>query len=71
MNFLKDSKGDSSSTRLVMVCWAFGILIVWAGFCVYEKKLLDIPIGVGAVLGYIMGGKVFQSFAEAKESKSD
>jgi len=71
VSFLKDGKGASSSTRLVMVCWAFGILIVWIGVCIYTASLVDIPLGVGAVLGYIMGGKAIQSFAEVRESKSD
>ena len=68
MSFLTDSKGNKSSARLITTAWAFGVLVVWAGMCIYKGDLLDIPVGVGAIMAYALGAKTVQSFAEKKDA---
>ncbi len=70
MSFLSPKSGSNSSTRLLMLAWGFSILLIWIIFCFVEGKLLDIPVGVGAILGYIMMGKAIQSFPENKVNKT-
>lgn len=66
MSYLTDSKGNKSSARLNVMLWSIGIFVMWVMTCVIKKELVDIPMGLGAVLGYVVGGKTIQSFAEKK-----
>ena len=66
MSFLTDAAGNQSSARVLTFAWGFAILVMWVIACLHEKKLVDIPIGVGAVMAYVIGGKTVQSFAEPK-----
>jgi hypothetical protein len=67
MSFLTDSKGNKSSARLNVAIWSLGVFVVWFGMCIYKRDLLDIPVGVGAIVAYVVGGKTLQSFAEKKD----
>ena len=60
-DFLNDPHGNNSSTRLVMFLWSMVVLIVWVGACIYKREMIDIPMGVGAILAYAFGAKVAQS----------
>lgn len=64
IQFLLDSKGQKSSARLHVAVWSLGVFAVWAGACIYKGDVLDIPVGVGAVVAAVVGGKTVQSFAE-------
>ena len=66
MSYLTDSKGNKSSARLSMFLWSVGVFVMWFGMCIYKGDLLDIPMGVGAIVAYVVGGKTIQSFAEKK-----
>ena len=68
MSYLTDPKGNKSSARLNVMLWSLGVFVMWFGMCIYKGDLLDIPMGVGAIVAYVVGGKTIQSFAEKKDS---
>lgn len=47
-----------------MFLWSIAVLVVWCGVCIYKREMVDIPMGVGAIVGYALGAKAVQSFAE-------
>jgi len=67
MSYLHDGKGNKSSARLHVAVWSIGVFFTWFGMCIYKGDLLDIPLGIGAIVGAVVGGKTIQSFAEVKE----
>lgn len=69
-NFLQDDAGNNSSMRLITLLWATAILLVWIGVCVYQRNIVDIPVGVGGVLVGILFSKSVQKFGEAKQNDS-
>jgi hypothetical protein len=69
--FLEDNNGGLSSTRLALLIWVFGILIVWSYSCFSANpvKLAAIDPTVLTLLGILMGGKVVQKFGEKTDSE--
>ena len=63
-NFLKDHENNNSSTRLVNLLWALGILIGWLFVAITTKSLPDIPAGPLAILGMVLTAKVVQTHIE-------
>lgn len=65
---MEESAGNPSSIRVQMflVCMVSAVLplLVWAGLCIYNKQLIEIPGTVTAFCGLLFGGatagKVFQ-----------
>lgn len=68
--FLQDQKGDNSSIRLVFVSWGLVPLFVWATVCLVKMTIVDIPLGVGTIIGSVVAGKVWQAYAEKKKDDS-
>ncbi len=66
MSYLHDGKGNKSSARLNVAVWSFGVFAIWACICVYKRELVDIPLGLGVIVGYVVAGKTMQHFAEIK-----
>jgi hypothetical protein len=66
--FLKDGRGNNSSTRLISFSWGLGVLCAWLYVVIYHSALADIPSGVLGVLAIVLGAKVTQStFAEKND----
>jgi hypothetical protein len=65
---LEEDAGNPSSIRLQMfiVCMVSAVLplLIWAGLCIYNKQIVDIPSSVTTFCGLLFGGatagKVFQ-----------
>lgn len=65
---LEEGGGNPSSIRLQMfiVCIVSAVLplLIWAGLCIYNKQIIEIPNSVTAFCGLLFGGatagKVFQ-----------
>jgi len=62
--FLEDNDGGFSSTRLVMILWMLGVLIVWIYKSLTQTELQPIPESVVAVIGIIVTGKAVQRYGE-------
>mgnify|MGYP001589205295 CR=1 FL=1 len=67
--FLQDSSGSFSSTRLAFLAWAFGSLVVWVWVSLTSSPpvLHPIPQEVIWILASLMAGKVWQKTIEEKE----
>ena len=57
---------ELSATRLVLLIWASGVLVVWGITSIVTKSLQTIPESVITVLGLALGGKAVQRFGERK-----
>ena len=64
--FLQDENKDFSSTRLVFVGWAFGILLVWAFVSIKKKEMQPLDQSLSLIMGILMTGKVAQKQNEVK-----
>jgi hypothetical protein len=62
--FFQDTDGKLSATRLVMIIWAFGVLIVWGFVTLKTGTLTELPNSVVEILGIVLTGKVVQKFGE-------
>lgn len=67
--FLQDENNDFSSTRLVFVAWAFGILIVWAYISVTKGELKPLDQSLSLIMAILMTGKVAQKQIETKSEQ--
>ncbi len=68
-SILEDNSGGLSSTRILMLSWGIGVLLVWAagsiiGFLHGVYVFPAIPESVVSILGIVLGGKVIQRFGE-------
>lgn len=65
---LEETPGNPSSIRVQMfiTCIVSAVLplLIWAGLCIYNKQMIEIPSGVTAFCALLFGGatagKVFQ-----------
>lgn len=57
---LSDADGTLSTTRVVAVVWAFGVLAVWATYSIYTHQIADIPGSVQTIMGTLFAAKVIQ-----------
>lgn len=63
-SFIQDKDGKFSSSRLLLLTWGVGILIVW-GYSSFENGSLQaIPESVVTVIGILAGSKAIQRFGE-------
>jgi len=55
-----------SASRLLLLLWGVGVLIVWAitSLTTTPRVLAAIPESVVTVLGIVVGGKTVQRFGE-------
>lgn len=65
---LYDDKGNPSSTRLALIVWVFGVLLIWGIKTLKDPAfpLLEIPESIMYIFGILMGGKVGQKHFETK-----
>jgi len=52
-NFLQDSKGNNSSTRLLGCLWFIGVLTSWAYLVIKTSAMPEIPQSILAILGMV------------------
>lgn len=64
--FLREDNGNFSATRLGFLSWVLGVLLIWGGASVHDKKLAEVPQSVQILIGVLMAGKVTQKFTEEK-----
>lgn len=67
--FLKmlDAKDPSvSSGRFLSIITVIMILYVWAVICLFTRTIIDIPAGVYAFAGVVLGAGAVKAFAEPK-----
>ena len=67
--FIKESNTDKlSSSRLLVLAWGLGTLIVWIVTSVISalngEGLQSLPESIVTVLGILVGGKTLQRFGE-------
>jgi Na+/H+ antiporter NhaB len=61
---LSDNSGGLSTIRILSIGWVLLVAIVWAVVALKTRTMPDIPGGVLALSGVIVGGKVVQRFGE-------
>lgn len=64
LSLLEDNSGGVSSMRLAMLLWLLAIGVTWTVLAFRTSQLPDIPPGVLALTGMLVGGKVVQRFGE-------
>jgi hypothetical protein len=63
---LLDANDPTSMMRFLSLITVIAILYMWVVFSIFKRALVDIPSGVVAFAGLVVGGKAVQSFAELK-----
>jgi len=69
-SILEDNAGGFSSIRLLMLVWATVLITTWVVVAIYTRTIPDIPPGVLAFTGMVVGGKVVQRYGEKLEQPS-
>lgn len=66
-SFIQEKNGKFSSSRLLLLVWGVGVLIVW-GYSTFKNggSLQAIPESVVTVVGIFAGSKVIQRFGESE-----
>jgi branched-subunit amino acid transport protein AzlD len=67
MNYVKSvfAAGTKDSLmRFLSAFIVFDVVLSWNIACLFERKFLDIPYGVGAILTAAILGKAVQKFGE-------
>jgi hypothetical protein len=71
MNFLlsifRGPSGRGSSIRVLMVLGVIAILGVWCFVSISKCEVVEIPLGVQAIVGILVAGKAAQRFGEKGE----
>lgn len=63
--FVKEKATNKlSASRLLLLLWGIGVLIIWAITSLKTGVLATIPDSVVTVLGIVVGGKTIQRFGE-------
>lgn len=65
---LSDNSGGVSFIRVASAVWLFGLVVTWLIVAITTKTIPDIPGGVLALTGTLIGGKVVQRFGESPEN---
>ena len=63
---LMDANDTASLMRFLTFLTVITIRYVWVVFSIYARKIVDLPPGVVAFAGLVVGGKALQSFSEHK-----
>lgn len=66
-SFLEDNSGELASTRLTLLLWSVGILVIWV-YRAFHDSTLVIDNSVVTLFGIIVGGKAVQRFGEKPEA---
>lgn len=66
--FLQEENGGFSSTRLALLLWTVGVLVIWIVNSARSGTLQPIDSSVITIMGILMGGKVVQKFGEKPDS---
>lgn len=67
--FFKEASGRLSSMRLMFIVGVIVVFAMWICSVLWSFTLPDIPPGVIALLGLLIGGKVGQRYAEKREAQ--
>ena len=67
LEFFQDNSGGLSSSRLILIAWAFGILVPWIYLSVKSAALQPVPESVITMFGVAVAGKTVQRFGEKEE----
>jgi len=74
LQFLQEDDGKFSATRLALLLWIVGLLVVWTIGSIHnvssEGELLEIPFSVITLVGIFVTGKTVQKFGEEKMNSS-
>jgi hypothetical protein len=65
-NFLQEANGNSSSIRILMIAYGFGILLVWVVLSIKTGTVLEIPDSILMALVAVISGKVISKPLEEK-----
>ncbi len=75
--FLQEDNGKLSATRLVLLVWVIGLLVVWTAGSIHniylgdsDATLLELPTSTITLVGILMAGKVVQKYEEKPEAAS-
>ena len=60
LGLLSESNTNVSSTRIIMIVWMLGILVVWSINSLKTGVMIDIPESLQIVIGILMSAKVVQ-----------
>lgn len=66
LEFLQETNGGFSSTRLAFLAATFTIISIWAASSIINKQMADIPDGVYIFWGALLTSKVAQRHIENK-----
>jgi hypothetical protein len=72
--FLKQAFSSNESVSIMRILTVFVVLDImatWTVTCIKDMDINDIPWGVVAVLGAMIGGKAVQKFGERPQSDVD
>ncbi len=64
VEFVQETDGSYSATRLGFVAWTLGVLVAWVATSIDHRSLQPIPESVATILGVLMTGKVVQRAVE-------
>jgi hypothetical protein len=68
LEFLQENNGGFSATRLALLLWVVGVLVVWIIDSLKSGTLAPIDSSIATVIGILMTGKVVQKFGEKDDS---
>lgn len=66
-SMFEDNSGGISTMRVIAFLWMLILTSTWAFVAYKTQSIPDIPEGVLAVTGTLIGGKVIQRFGEKPE----
>jgi hypothetical protein len=64
--FLQNDNGGWSATRLAMLLWVVGVLVIWAYRSIQAGQVQGIPQSVVTIIGILVTGKVVQRIGELR-----
>lgn len=64
VSMFSDSSDGISTMRVLLTLWTLGIMAAWLAVALGTHTIPDIPSGVLALTGMLVGGKVIQRFGE-------
>lgn len=65
-SFLQEDDGKWSATRLALLLWVVGVLVIWGYSSVRARQMQEVPDSVVTVMGILTTGKVVQRFGETR-----
>jgi hypothetical protein len=65
-SFLQEDDGKWSATRLALLLWVVGVLMIWGYSSMRAGQMQEVPETVVTVIGILTTGKVVQRFGETR-----